>query len=99
MSSAAERRAATNLRGLGDAIRAVRKERGISQENFGRAAGLDRSYFGAIERGEFNITIATLLCIATALDVSASELLARAFGDKPSAVVKRQHREAKDGDA
>lgn len=33
---------------------------------------------GAIERGEFNLTLETLLKVTTALGVSASELLAQA---------------------
>ena len=63
---------------LGATIRAARSERGYSQEGFAVHAGLDRSYFGAIERGEFNITLATLLKIADGLGVRASTLLRRA---------------------
>jgi transcriptional regulator with XRE-family HTH domain len=40
--------------------------------------GLDRRYFGAVERGEFNITLATVLKIADGLGVRASTLLRRA---------------------
>jgi transcriptional regulator with XRE-family HTH domain len=40
--------------------------------------GLDRSYFGTIERGEFNVTLATLLKVAAGLGMSASTLLRRA---------------------
>jgi XRE family transcriptional regulator, regulator of sulfur utilization len=63
---------------LGQAIRAVRQEQGIAQERFAAHAGLDRSYFGAVERGEFNITLATMLKITAGLGISASELLRRA---------------------
>ncbi len=38
---------------LGRALRAARLERGESQEAFAARAGIDRSYAGAIERGEF----------------------------------------------
>ncbi|MGO9763793.1 MAG: helix-turn-helix domain-containing protein [Solirubrobacteraceae bacterium] len=62
---------------LGAAIRAARKEQGFSQEGFAAHAGIDRSYFGAIERGEFNITIGTLTTIAAGLDVPAWTLLKR----------------------
>ncbi len=41
-------------------------------------AGIDRSYYGAIERGEFNVTLETMIKIANALEVPAAELLARA---------------------
>lgn len=65
-------------RALGEAIRAVRQERGYAQEAFAARAGLDRSYFGAVERGEFNVTLSTLLKVAAGLGVRASELLRRA---------------------
>ena len=63
---------------LGDAIRAAREERGISQERLALAAGVDRSYYSAIERGEFNLTLAALLKIAAALDAPAWTLLKHA---------------------
>ncbi|HYM53719.1 MAG TPA: helix-turn-helix transcriptional regulator [Solirubrobacteraceae bacterium] len=63
---------------VGRAIRAARKEQGYTQEAFALAAGLDRSYMGAIERGEFNLTLETLLKVTAKLDISASELLGRA---------------------
>lgn len=84
---------------LGAAIRAARKERGIAQESFAARVGLDRSYYGAVERGEFNITVQTLLRISAGLDVSAAELLAHSLDDKPSPVVNRIAAEVKDGDA
>jgi transcriptional regulator with XRE-family HTH domain len=58
----AEKSAAT--RALGHTIRSARSERGYAQETSAAHVGLDRSYYGAIERGEFNLTLATLLKIA-----------------------------------
>jgi transcriptional regulator with XRE-family HTH domain len=63
---------------VGYTIRQARKAQGYTQEAFASAAGLDRSYMGAIERGEFNLTLETLLKIATELGISAAELLSRA---------------------
>jgi transcriptional regulator with XRE-family HTH domain len=63
---------------IGRAIRDARKQAGYTQEGFALAAGLDRSYMGAIERGEFNLTIETLLKITAEFGISASELLGRA---------------------
>ncbi|MGD1057585.1 MAG: helix-turn-helix transcriptional regulator [Solirubrobacteraceae bacterium] len=63
---------------VGRAIRQARKEQGYTQEAFAFAAGLDRSYMGAVERGEFNLTLETLLKVAGALGVSAAELLGSA---------------------
>jgi transcriptional regulator with XRE-family HTH domain len=36
---------------------------------------MDRSYFGAIERGEINVSLSTIIKIATALDTKPSALL------------------------
>jgi transcriptional regulator with XRE-family HTH domain len=63
---------------LGQAIRSTRSEQGYSQESFARHAGIDRSYFGAIERGKFSPTLDMLVKIATALGMDLSELLRRA---------------------
>jgi transcriptional regulator with XRE-family HTH domain len=62
----------------GRAIRDARKQQGYTQEAFALAAGLDRSYMGAIERGEFNLTLETLLKITAELGITASEMLGRA---------------------
>ena len=51
---------------------------GHSQEKAARLAGVDRSYFGAIERGEFNISFDTLVKIGAGLGTKASALCARA---------------------
>ena len=87
------------LRALGEVIRATRSEQGYTQERFAAHAGIDRSYYGAIERGKFNLTVHTLLRISAGLNVSPAELLARSLNDKPSPVVKRATVGAKDGDA
>lgn len=63
---------------VGQAVRSLREERGQSQESFAAEARIDRSYYGAIERGQFNLTIDTLVKIATALEVPASKVLERA---------------------
>ena len=63
---------------LGRALREMRRERGYAQEPFAAQAGMDRSYFGAIERGEFNVSLDTIVKLAAALGVRASEMLRRA---------------------
>jgi len=59
---------ATNLRRL-------RLQRKWSQEECAEKCGLHRTYIGAVERGERNITLATLDRIAAAFGVSAIDLL------------------------
>jgi transcriptional regulator with XRE-family HTH domain len=65
-------------RALGRAIRALRKEQGYTQESFAMKADIDRSYYGAIERGEFNVTVDTIMTIAAGLEVRAAELFKQA---------------------
>jgi transcriptional regulator with XRE-family HTH domain len=63
---------------FGDAVRAVRQEQDVSQEDLGHLSGLHRNHVGQIERGELSPTIESVELIAKALNVSPSELLARA---------------------
>jgi DNA-binding XRE family transcriptional regulator len=65
-------------RALGRAFRATREEKGYTQESFALKAGIDRSYYGALERGEHNSTIETIMEVARGLDVPAWELWERA---------------------
>ena len=63
---------------LGQAMRAARRERGLPQEAFAARASIDRSYYGAIERGEFNVSVDTVAKVAAALGTSLSSLFAKA---------------------
>jgi transcriptional regulator with XRE-family HTH domain len=63
---------------FGDAIRELRKERGISQEHLALRSGLNRGYYGDVERGERNVSLANILKIADALGVPASTIHLRA---------------------
>lgn len=60
------------LHELGSRIRAQRKRIGMTQEALALAAGVDRSYYGAVERGERNITFVVLyrLCRALRCDIA-----------------------------
>lgn len=60
---------------LGRAIRDLRTELKISQEELAYRSGMHRTYLGGIERGERNPSYANLLRIATALGVPASSVL------------------------
>lgn len=62
-----------DLVAMGLAIRQRRKALGYSQEGFGDACGIDRSYMGGIERGEHNLALVNILKIVQALKVNPSE--------------------------
>lgn len=59
----------------GHAIRIQRSARKFSQESFADHIDMHRAYYSAIERGEKNITLATLQRIAAGLGISMSDLL------------------------
>lgn len=59
---------------LGQEIRRLRENKGLSQEEFAGLAGIDRAYYGGIERGERNVAALNLIKIAEALDVEVGEL-------------------------
>ena len=58
-------------------VRLLRDRRGLSQEALAARCRLHRTYIGAIERSERNITLKTLAQLATALGVEATDLLRR----------------------
>lgn len=58
---------------LGERIRALRKQQGVSQEELANKAGLDRSYAGAVERGERNLGVDNLQRLADALGCSVRD--------------------------
>jgi transcriptional regulator with XRE-family HTH domain len=66
------------LAGLGEAIRNLRDELGVSQERLGLESGVHRNYIGGIERAERRPTLATVATLAVTLGVRPSDLLTRA---------------------
>jgi len=62
---------------LGKKIRELRQKAGFSQEAFATDAGLERSYYGRVERGERNPTAINIIKIADALDQEVGKLFPR----------------------
>ena len=62
---------------IGDNIRAARKQRGYSQEEFADIAGFSRSYYTEIETGKRNISILNLIKIMEALNVDPNEIIGK----------------------
>ena len=68
---------------LGRAVRRLRKEAGYSQESFADRCGVHRTYMGAVERGQTNISLDNIERIARGLHLTAAQLLAEAERGKP----------------
>jgi transcriptional regulator with XRE-family HTH domain len=68
---------------LARAVKRLRRERGISQEDLAYEAKVTVSTLSRIERGLSSPTLGTLTQIANALSLSPSELVAAAEEDAP----------------
>jgi transcriptional regulator with XRE-family HTH domain len=60
---------------FGDHIRDFRKQAGMSQERLAEVCGLHRTYVGAVERGERNVSLLNIVTLAHALNIKPAELL------------------------
>ena len=58
-------------------LRQAREAKGLSQEALAHQAGLHRTYVGAVERGERNVSIDNIERLARALGVTPAELMRR----------------------
>lgn len=58
---------------VGNRIRVLRKQKGLSQEKLALIAGVDRTYLAGIESGKRNATIVSLEKIANALNVTMKD--------------------------
>jgi transcriptional regulator with XRE-family HTH domain len=63
---------------IGKAARALRAEKGISQDELARRSGIHRTYAGTIERAEKVMSVEKLEQVAAGFGMRGSELLARA---------------------
>lgn len=59
---------------IGERIRNIRKERGLTQEELAFRASLHTTYIGQLERGEKNATLESIEKVATALNITLEEL-------------------------
>jgi len=69
---------------LGQRLRALRKQRALSQERLGKGSGLSGKFIGEVERGEKSISIDSLYRVSVALEVPLRDLTD--VGDKHSTV-------------
>ena len=62
---------------FGKQVAALRRAKGLSQEQFSFRCNINRTYMGEIERGEKSPSLLVIAKIAKALDISKSEQICR----------------------
>lgn len=60
---------------VGENVRRIRLEKGLTQEQFSDISGFSQQYLSGLETGRRNPTIVTLYELAKSLDVSHMDLL------------------------
>lgn len=63
-------------------LKKLRLERGLSQEQLGLIAELDRTYISGIERGVRNVSLVNIFRIAKALDIPVAALFSDIEGSR-----------------
>ena len=72
-----------NYQQIGQRIKKIRKERGLTQEEAAECCDITPSFYGNIERGDKKMSVETLAKIAIGLSASSDYLL---FGEDGSEV-------------
>ena len=75
---------------VGRRIRLIRQQRGWSQEVLAELASLNRTYVGAVERGEHNIGIDNIERLALALEITLCRLVGCAEPGLPPSPIKQE---------
>ena len=65
---------------FGAAVRRHRRALDLSQDALADETNLHRNYIGGVERGEYNLTLSSILRLAKGVRVPAAELVAAAEG-------------------
>lgn len=67
----------TPIRVFGEVLRELRLESGLTQDQLAELADTERSHISSLERAEKGPSLATILTLARALDISAADLMGR----------------------
>jgi len=70
------------LEGLGERVRALRQERGLTLRELSRSAGLSERFLSDLESGRANISVLNLEAVARVLGGTAASLLAEGAPDE-----------------
>jgi transcriptional regulator with XRE-family HTH domain len=70
---------------VGNKIRLLREERGLSQENMAASLDMTQSNYARLEKDDNRISVSRLIVIAKTLETTVTELV----GEKPNTVVNQ----------
>lgn len=70
---------------IGNKIRLLREEKGLSQENMAAALDITQSNYARLEKDDNRISVTRLIIIAKTLETTVTELV----GEKPNTVVNQ----------
>jgi transcriptional regulator with XRE-family HTH domain len=70
---------------IGQRLRALRKERGLTQDRLGELSGLSGKFIGEVERGQKSISIDSLYAVAVALRTPLPSLVDVRVGEPAAA--------------
>ena len=62
------------LQNFGKQMKAIRKDKGLTQEQLAEKIGIHPTYVGKIENGKSNLSLLMLFKISRAVDVRLSEI-------------------------
>ena len=77
---------------LGNRIKSLRVQKGLSQDKLGELAGLNAKYLGEVERGSSNISILNLSKLADVLGVPLVSLLSTGHERSRSELIQDLHK-------
>lgn len=60
-------------RAVGQRLRSLREDQGLTQESLAARAGVHRTFVGKLERGETATTVDTVAVMCTALDTTLAD--------------------------
>jgi transcriptional regulator with XRE-family HTH domain len=75
------------MNAIGNKIRLLREEKGLSQENLASALDITQSNYARLEKDDNRISVPRLIVIARTLETTVTELV----GEKANNVVNQSH--------
>ncbi|WP_330985852.1 MULTISPECIES: helix-turn-helix transcriptional regulator [Enterobacterales] len=75
---------------FGSVLRTLRKKAGLTQEQLGFEAGLERNYISMLELGQRHPSLATVFKLAPPLEVSPSQIIAIVEATNPDVQSEKQ---------